>query len=126
MKRVWIAAAVLALCAGFCLVSFFTVTKDCKSFIVQTEKIKQTVQTEDYESIQKAAKQIKEEWQRDIFSFSLLTTHTHYDTLEECTDKLYHACMQKEKNQIINACDDLIFEASHIIESIRPNVRNVF
>ena len=106
--------------------SFFTITNDCKSLIAQTREIEQMAQREEFNQIEQAAKHIKSEWNEDAFSFSLLTTHIHYDTLEECTDKLYHACMQKDTKEIRRACDDLIFEANHIIESIRPKARNVF
>ncbi|MBR2590464.1 MAG: DUF4363 family protein [Clostridia bacterium] len=126
MKRVWIALVLIILCTGFCLVSFFTITNDCKSLISQTREIEKLAQQEEFEQIVQAAEHIQSEWNEDAFSFSLLTTHIHYDTLEECTDKLYHACMQKDTKEIKRACDDLIFEANHIIESIRPKARNVF
>ncbi|MBQ3431613.1 MAG: DUF4363 family protein [Clostridia bacterium] len=126
MKRVWIAGALMLLCAAFCLISFFTVTKDCNHLIAHAKQIKSFVQNEDERQVKQTARQIKKEWNSDAFSFSLLTSHIHYDTLEECTDKVYHACMAGETKEIRNACDDLIFEASHIIESIRPRAENVF
>ena len=126
MKRVYIAVVLIVLCAVFCTVSYATVTKDCKALIAQAEKIEALAEKNENEALPRLGEEVKKNWNHYSFSFSLLTTHIHYDTMEECCDKLYHACRQKDKKDVLNACDDLIFEAKHIITSIQPNVENTF
>lgn len=126
MKRVYIAIVLIVLCAVFCTVSYVTVTKDCKALIAKAEQIETLAEKNDNKMLPYLGEKIKKEWNHYSFSFSLLTTHIHYDIMEECCDKLYHACRQKDKKEILNACDDLIFEAKHIIASIQPNVENTF
>ena len=126
MKRVYIAIVLIVLCAVFCAVSYATVTKDCKALIAQAEKIETLAEQGENDALPRLGEAVKNDWNRYSFSFSLLTTHIHYDIMEECCDKLYHACRQKDKKDILNACYDLIFEAKHIITSIKPNFENTF
>ena len=126
MKRAYIAGALLAICVAFCLFSYFTITKDCKALISQSEQIEISAKSGDFKAAERQAKELKAMWKRYSFPFSLLTTHFHYDTLEECVDKLYHASLSAQKKEITAASDDLIFEAKHIITSISPKPENVF
>ena len=126
MKRVYIAIALLCLCACICLLSFFTITKDCKQLIAQAKTIQELSRADNPKDLVKKADEIKQMWKHDTLPFSLLTTHTHYDSMEECVDKLYHACKNGDKKEITATSDDLIFEATHIITSIQPNAENVF
>jgi len=126
MKRAYIAGALLAICVAFCLFSFFTITKDCEAIISQSEQIEKAAQSADFESAKKLSAELKTMWEQYSLPFSLLTTHVHYDTLEECVDKIYHACQSAQKKEITAAGDDLIFEAKHIITTIAPKAVYVF
>ena len=126
MKRAYIAGALLAICVAFCLISYHTITKDCKALITQSEQIDSSAKSGELKAAEQQAKELKAMWKQYSLPFSLLTTHFHYDTLEECVDKLYHACQAAQKKEITAASDDLIFEATHIITSIAPKAENVF
>ena len=126
MKRVYIAAVVLIICFSLSIFSYFTITRESVSLIKQSEKIEKLLIQKDYEKIETESTLIKNEWKKFSLAFSLLTTHIHYDALEECIDKLYNASQTKNEGEIKKACDDLIFEANHIITSITPRAENVF
>ena len=126
MKRVYIAGILLSICATFCIVSFLTITKDCHELIDLAEAIEQSAQSDESDSLGEQAQTLKAMWNKDSLAFSLLTTHIHYDTLEECVDKLYHACKSRDKAEILRVCEDLEFEATHIITSIQPKAENIF
>ena len=126
MKRVYIAVAVLVLCLGFSLFSYGAIRNGCESFIESAENIQTCLKSEDYVRIEQQAKAIKALWKKESVPFSLLTTHYHYDAMEECADKLYHAAKARDKKEIRSCCEDLIFEAKHILTSIAPDWENIF
>ena len=126
MKRVYIALALLVLCCTFSLFSFFTITKESKAMLTSCSEIEKLLEQEDYEKISEQGKAIKERWKKESLPFSLLTTHYHYDAIEESVDKLYHAANSRQKEDIRKAAEDLAFEATHIITSIAPKAENIF
>ena len=126
MKRVYIASLILIICLAMSFFSFHIITKDSKSLISQTRKIEKLLEEKNFEKIEEQSNAIKQEWKKLSLPFSLLTTHIHYDTLEECVDKLYHASRTRNEDEIKKACEELIFEATHIITSINPRAENVF
>ena len=126
MKRVYIAVVILLLCGGFSTFSYFTIKNDCQTLITHAKKIESQLKTEDYYSIKKESEQIQKLWKRYTLPFSLLTTHFHYDAMEESAEKLYRAAESGDKKQIKSCCDEMIFEANHIITSICPKGQNVF
>ena len=126
MKRVYIACVILITCLALSIFSYSTITKDSKALIAEAREIEKLLETGNFEKIEKDSKILKEDWKKFSLPFSLLTTHIHFDTLEECVDSLYHASKTKKEDEIKKACNDLIFEATHIITSINPKAENVF
>ena len=126
MKRVYIAAAVLLICLGVSLFSYFSIISSCKTLIEKSENVIQSIKNDDFEQARATNEEIQRLWKKYTFSFSLLTTHFHYDSLEESIDKLNRELESKNKEQIIENASQLIFDAKHIITTIKPKAENVF
>ncbi len=126
MKRVYIAAAVLLLCLAVSLFSYFTIINSCKVLIVKSEKVIDDIKNKDFASVEKENEEIQHLWKKYSFSFSLLTTHFHYDSIEESVDKLNREIKAKNGAQITESASQLIFDAKHIITTITPKAENVF
>ena len=123
MKRVFIACVVLCVCLGLSIFAYCTITGDCLRLKAQAKRIAALTQET---QIDRQKQLLNEEWKKDTLAFSLLTTHVHYDALEEKMDRVLRACEKKKKEEIQKTCDDLIFELDHIITSIVPKAENVF
>lgn len=126
MKRVYIAATVLCLSLALSLFSYFTILNSCKTLITKSEKVIEYSQKDDTAQAEKTNDEIQKLWQKYTFSFSILTTHFHYDSIEESVDKLDREIKAKNKEQIKECALQLIFDAKHIITTITPKAENVF
>ena len=126
MKRVYIAAGVLIICLAVSLFSYFTIVKSCKTLIVKSQNVSESIKNNDFASAEKENEEIQNLWKKYTFSFSLLTTHFHYDSLEESVDKLNREIKAKDKERIIESASQLIFDSKHIITTIKPKAENVF
>lgn len=126
MKRVYIAAAVLCACLAFSVFSYFTIIGCCKTLIDKTQKVTRYCSKNELEEALKESEEIKQLWDKYTLPFSLLTTHYHYDAIEQSVDKLYRETQSKDKDKIKESASQLIFEAKHIITSTEPKGENVF
>lgn len=126
MKRVYIAWAVLAICLAFCIFSYFTIKNDCEMLCEKAQIVSQYSKNNDLEKVNSENEEIKKLWNKYSMPFSLLTTHTHFDSLEAAIDSLSRAVDKQDKEETEDACRKLIFEAKHIITSISPKAENVF
>lgn len=126
MKRVYIATFVLLSCLALSLFSYFTIINSCKTLINKSESVIKSMENGDFSSAEKENEEIQHLWQKYTFSFSLLTTHFHYDSLEESIDKLNREIKAKNSEQIKESASQLIFDAKHIITTIKPKPENVF
>lgn len=126
MKRVYIAVAVLLACLAVSLFSYFTIINSCKTLITKSESVIESTESGDFSRAEKENEEIQRLWKKYTFSFSLLTTHFHYDSLEENVDKLNREIKARNKDRIKESASQLIFDAKHIITTIKPKPENVF
>lgn len=126
MKRVYIAAGVLLTCLTLSLFSYFIIVKDCKTLITKSENVIESINNSDFDGAKKINDEIQQLWKKYTFSFSLLTTHFHYDCIEESVDTLNREVKAQNRKKISESASQLIFNAKHIITTIKPKAENVF
>ena len=126
MKRVYIALGILLTCFTLSLFSYFSIVKECKTLITKSEIIIECVNDGEFEKAKEISNDIEALWKKYTFSFSLLTTHYHYDSIEESVDTLNREVKARNREKISESASQLIFNAKHIITTIEPKGENVF
>ena len=125
MSRLAAAIVLLLFAFGMAFFGFFSIEKSAEEMIEIIEADCELTQKETKSSAQRA-ENIQNEWKKKEKIFTIILPHSELDEIEINIKKLTDFHSQNLTEEYLKALNDCANRFEHIIESEKPDLKNVF